>query len=161
MSEILPYRQNVCLLIMNNEQKLFLGERAGFPGVWQFPQGGVSEHGTEAEAVLEEAVEELGANREFFTIIKKLKASHRYDFREIPAYAVGKWRGQEQSFWLLAFHGTDENIDLGKYQREFSTYCWCSVPQVRIRAEALRLPGYLAPLLEFEEYLTSESLDGV
>lgn len=160
MNNTLPYRKNVCLLIMNCEQKLFLGERAGSPGIWQLPQGGVSDHGTEAQAALEEAVEELGADRESFTIIKKLMATHRYDFREPPAYAVGKWRGQEQSFWLLSFNGSDNAIDLGKYQQEFSSYCWCSVSEVRLRAEALRLPGYLAPLLEVEAYLKSEPLEG-
>ena len=153
MNDNLPYRPNVCLLIINKEQKLFLGERFGSEGVWQLPQGGVDAGDTAAVAALREAAEELGAAESYFKIVKQLEATHEYDFRNIPDYAVGKWRGQRQTFWLIEFSGSDEDIDLARHHQEFSSFCWCTPAEVRERAEPVRLPGYLAPLAEFEAFL--------
>jgi putative (di)nucleoside polyphosphate hydrolase len=153
MNNDLPYRPNVCLLIVNKDKKLFLGQRYGFEDVWQFPQGGVDDGDTAASAALREAAEELGADKKHFKIIKQLEATHSYDFRNTPDYAVGKWRGQSQTFWLIEFNGTDGDIDLARYHQEFAAFCWCSAADVREQAEPVRLPGYLAPLEEFEVFL--------
>ncbi len=148
----LPLRPNVCILVFNTKLKLFLGERAGEKGVWQFPQGGVEEGLSTRENVYKELEEELGADRGRFKIIKKLKARHSYEFRRVPPYARGKWRGQRQSFWLVEFIGSDTDIDLARYEPEFSNWRWCTVKQVRRVAEPIRLPGYEPALKEFEKF---------
>ncbi|MCB0311345.1 MAG: NUDIX domain-containing protein [Bdellovibrionales bacterium] len=147
----MPLRPNVCMLVFNENHDLFLGERRGEPGVWQFPQGGVESDYSLEENVLRELEEELGVPRTHFKIVKRLNAQHSYEFDNPPTYAVGKWRGQTQSFWLVRFIGTDNLITLGGESPEFMAWRWCSTDQVRRLAEPKRVPGYEAPLAEVEQ----------
>lgn len=149
----LAYRPNVCLLIINKEGRLFLGERFNESGKWQFPQGGVEENASLEENALREANEELGVEIHLLKIVKKLKTTHKYDFLVIPDYAKGKWRGQDQTFWLLEFLGTDRDIKLDRYHPEFSNYRWCTPEEVRATAESKRMAGYGPALLELEAHL--------
>lgn len=148
----LPHRPNVCMLIYNREKLLFLGERSGEPGVWQFPQGGVEPGLNVEENVVKEVCEELGLDREKFRVHKQLKATHTYDFKKPRDYSGTIWRGQSQTFWLVEFLGIDSDIKLDRYEAEFSAWRWCNVKQVREMAEPKRLPGYQDALKEFEEF---------
>lgn len=149
----LPYRPNVCLLILNDQGKLFLGERFGEPNVWQFPQGGVEGDDTLEASALREASEELGVPIDRFKIIKQLKGNHRYDFSSPRLYGQVMWRGQTQTFWLLQFVGDEREITLSGPEREFESFQWCTVTEVRLQAEQKRRLGYEVVLPEVEEYL--------
>jgi len=153
VSDKLPLRPNVCMLVFNGQHKLFLGERYGEQGLWQFPQGGAEAGFSPEENVLRELEEELGAPGRCFRIIRKLKATNEYEFSEPPEYARGKWRGQSQTFWLVQFCGSDEDLNLNRHEPEFMNWRWCSVEEVMEMAEPKRLPGYLNALKEFENYL--------
>ncbi len=150
----LPYRPNVCMLVVNRERKLFLGERLNCPGIWQFPQGGVEAEFSLEDNVLNELHEELGAPRQRFRIIKKLHATRTYDFEKPPEYAKGRWRGQTQTFWLVEFLGDDHEINLVTAEQELSAFLWCSIDEVKKLAEPQRLKGYLDAIGEVERYLT-------
>ncbi len=161
MAKQLPLRPNVCMLVFNREGKLFLGERAGKGGCWQFPQGGVESQISLEENVFKELGEELGLKRKQIGRLVKLTATHSYDWDKVPGYAKGKWRGQAQTFWLIEFIGEDKNIDLcADEEQELQSWKWCTPEQVRKLAEAKRLPGYEAALLEFEELVREGGLDG-
>jgi putative (di)nucleoside polyphosphate hydrolase len=153
----LPLRPNVCILLCNQAGELLLGERRGEKGIWQFPQGGVEPDSPLEENVIRELHEELGAPKDLFSIVKKLDATHSYDFAKPPAYAAGKWRGQAQTFWLVEFKGKDSDFNLDAHEPEFSGWKWCKPDAVRKMAEPKRLPGYEAPLKEFEEYLRKKT----
>ncbi|MBX7142956.1 MAG: NUDIX domain-containing protein [Oligoflexia bacterium] len=148
--EKLPLRPNVCMLVYNCDHKLFLGERFGEPGVWQFPQGGVDLKVALEESVYRELWEEIGIGRDKLSIIKRCDATHSYEFQDPPGYARGKWRGQSQTFWIVRFEGTDKDISLTQHEQEFMSWRWCSPAEVRVLAEPKRRPGYEAPLKEFE-----------
>lgn len=150
--ESLPYRPNVCMLVFNSELRLFLAERHGHPGVWQFPQGGVERKYSLEENVLRELHEELGAERDLFRIERRCEASHQYDFRNPPEYAIGKWRGQDQSFWLVEFSGNDSDIQLDRFEQELMDWKWCTTDEVRQLAEPRRVKGYAKALVEFEVF---------
>lgn len=147
---ILPLRPNVCLLIRNSENLLFLGERAGHPGHWQFPQGGVEEEMTLEENALSEAHEELGADPSLFRVVTRLNATYEYEWDDPPRYGKEKWRGQKQTFWIMDFLGKDSDIDLENSDKEFMAYRWCTPEEVIKYAHPIRLKGYLAPLKEYE-----------
>lgn len=159
MSESLPYRPNVCLLIINTEGLIFLGERLNQPGVWQFPQGGAEPHLSLEENVYRELFEEVGIGREGVFKLTKLEATHRYDFSAPPSYAIGRWRGQNQTFWLIEYSGDGSDIRLDGEHPEFQSYQWCRLDQVRDIAEPRRLPGYERPLKEVERYIKARSSD--
>ena len=152
----LAYRKNVCILIFKDQNNLWLGERAGEPGVWQFPQGGVEPGFTLEENVLREIEEELGASSSLFKIEKQLKHTHKYDFEKIPEYALGKFRGQEQTFWLVKFTGTDSDINLDNSEHEFQNWCWLDVNGIQLKAEPKRLPGYKGALDEVLSYWSNQ-----
>lgn len=154
--ELLPLRPNVCILLYNSAYDLFIGERRDTPGIWQFPQGGVEAEFSLEENVLRELEEETGAARNLFSVTMKLAATHQYEFQQVPEYAKGKWRGQSQTFWLVRFLGEDSDFRLDRFEPEFTNFCWCSPEAVRARVESRRLPGYLAPLAEFEAWRRSQ-----
>ena len=154
---VLPLRPNVCILLINQDNLLFLGERYQESGHWQFPQGGCEPDFSEESNVLRELNEELGAPPESFDIIKKLQARYDYDWKSPPAYAIGKWRGQSQSFWLVRFSGQDSDIDLNAHEPEFMNWRWCTVEQVKKLAFSRRLKGYLPALEEFKAWLQAQA----
>ncbi|NDC36541.1 MAG: NUDIX domain-containing protein, partial [Proteobacteria bacterium] len=132
----LPYRPNVCMLLYNTAGQLLLGERNQEIGIWQFPQGGAEPGLTLEQNVSKELQEELGLHPEHVEITKRLSATNTYDFVTPPTYAVGRWRGQTQSFWLVKFLGQDSDIKLDRYQpAEFMNWRWCSPQEVRAIAE--------------------------
>jgi putative (di)nucleoside polyphosphate hydrolase len=144
-------RPNVCMLVVNARGKLFLGERLGKPEHWQFPQGGVESGETLRKNVLRELREEIGIRRKHIGKITKLSSRNSYLWKKIPAYAKGKWVGQSQTFWLVEFIGSDEDIDLnGSTEPEFKRWRWCSVNQVKKLAARERIAGYTGALSEFE-----------
>lgn len=154
----LPLRPNVCILVTGGPKssgsgKLILGERHNEKGVWQFPQGGAEPDCSLEENVLREIEEELGISRKHLRIIKKLEATHEYDFENPPDYAVGVWRGQSQTFWLVEFNAPDSEVDLFKHKPEFMNWRWSTAAEVRAQAQPRRVPGYQKPLEEFERYL--------
>lgn len=149
----LLYRPNVCMLVFNQEKKLFLGERFGEPNHWQFPQGGVEPNLTLEENVLKELKEELGATKESFRIIKRLNTTFKYEWVTPPKYATDKWKGQEQTFWLVEYLGNNEELNLERYEQEFMSYRWCDINQVKTMAYPRRLKGYLPALAEYEQFL--------
>lgn len=149
----LPLRPNVCMLIVNTDSKLFLGERYDTPGTWQFPQGGIEDHLSEEENVLRELKEEVGVEAEMLQIIAKLKTRNDYDWKTPPDYAVGRWRGQSQSFWVVKFLGKDEHISLEGQEPEFMAWRWCTIDEVLSLADPIRLDRYRSALLEFSQLI--------
>lgn len=145
------------MLLFNKERKIFLGNRLGEPDVWQLPQGGAEGHLTLEENVIKELSEETGAESHTFEIVKRCQATHRYEFEPVPRRYRDRWRGQEQSFWIVKFLGTDEEITLGS-DPEFSDWRWCTTDEIRQLAEPKRLIGYEEPLREFEDLWQSEKL---
>ena len=157
-SKKLPFRPNVCMLVYNSQGKLFLGERRGEKGHWQFPQGGAESGYTLRENVFRELKEELGLRKRHVGSLKKLRATHQYEWRTPPGYALGRWRGQRQTFWLVEFIGDDGDIDLADFKEpEFRAWRWCSVSEVRRRAARHRRKGYEKPLREFLEFKKSKN----
>lgn len=143
-------RPNVCMLVYNKKGQLFLGERYDKKGHWQFPQGGIEKGKSGKETVVRELWEEIGIRKRSIGRIRRLSAKHSYLWSKIPAYAVGRWVGQTQTFWLVEFIGTDDQIDLTtSADQEFKRWRWCSVTTVRRQAARERRKGYRAALAEF------------
>lgn len=149
----LPYRPNVCMFVLNAENKVFVGERSDHPGAWQLPQGGVETGMSLEENVLKELTEELGAPKETFTILKKLSATHTYDFFNTPPYAINVWRGQAQTYWLVKFTGDESQINLSLYEVEFQSYAWVALQDLERTVEPHRFAGYRKALPEAMSFI--------
>lgn len=146
----LPYRPNVCLIIINSDKKIFIGERLGEDNHWQLPQGGIEE-GSVFDNALREAAEELGAELNKFRVIRTLEAIHEYDFRNPPPYAKDRFRGQRQNFVVLYFTGNEQDINLAGPEAEFQSYRWCTRAEVLNLTYKLRRPAYEMAFKELNE----------
>lgn len=152
---MLPLRPNVCIVLINSDKKIFLGERTGQSNTWQLPQGGVEDGLSLEENVIKELHEETGADENLFKIICKLETTHEYDFRNPPQYAIGKWRGQSQTFWLVQFIGQDCDINLDRFTPEFQGWQWCDIHKVLDITDPIRIAGYAPAIIEVSKILKS------
>ena len=140
MSE-LGYRPCVGVMLVNSEGRVFVGRRIDNRegDWWQMPQGGVDEGEDLKEAALRELAEETGAKAEHVSLIRQTEEPIRYDLPEelIGKLWGGKYRGQEQIWFLARFSGTDDDIDLQAHDpAEFCDWKW---------VEAEQLPDLIVP----------------
>lgn len=130
--EVPIYRPNVAALILNRDNKIFLGERVDSPGSWQIPQGGIKFRQNELprDALWRELQEELGLEdpQKDLTILDEYHGWLRYDFPDWLQAKGGKfakYKGQIQKYFLLRYHGRDDMITLEhKGVKEFQNFRW-------------------------------------
>lgn len=119
-----PYRRGVGIVLLNARGQVFVAERVDTPGAWQMPQGGIDKNETPRIAAMRELHEETGTDKA--RIIGVTRAWLRYD---LPADLQGKawggkYRGQEQKWFLMRFTGVDTDIDIATEHPEFSAWKW-------------------------------------
>ena len=90
------------------------------------PQGGIDKGESPRDAALRELHEETGVPAALVTVEAETAGWVRYD---LPPDLLGKvwkgrYRGQEQKWFLLRFHGTDSDIDIATQHPEFSRWRW-------------------------------------
>lgn len=127
----LPYRPAVGILLLNRDNRVFVGRRIDQTAeTWQMPQGGIDAGETPKEAVLRELAEEVGTAKATF-----LAESREWFNYDLPAELVakvwqGRYRGQTQKWFALRFTGTDQDIDLNAGDPEFSDWRWLVLAEV-------------------------------
>ncbi len=136
------YRDNVGAVLFNRQGRVFVGERAGVPGAWQLPQGGIDAGETPAQAVLRELEEEIG------TAKAEILAEHdewlTYDLPPEIAAKIwgGRYRGQRQRWFALRFLGEDQDIRLDAHAPEFATWRWERLSALPALAVPFKRPIY-------------------
>ena len=123
--KLLPMRTGVGIIVLNNENKVFVGKRKDNPGdKWQMPQGGVDEGEDFITAMRRELIEETSIKN--IKILKELDKTYQY---ELPKNLVGiiwkgKFRGQKQKWFITRFLGEDREINLNTRHQEFIKWKW-------------------------------------
>ncbi len=126
MEKKLPLRIGVGAIVINKENKIFVGKRKDHPNAdkWQMPQGGVNNGEDLLSAMKRELEEETSIKS-----IKILKELDEWTEYELPNYLLGKiwngkYRGQRQKWFILKFVGTDDEINLNTFNPEFIEWKW-------------------------------------
>jgi putative (di)nucleoside polyphosphate hydrolase len=150
----LPYRAGIGAMIINKNKQVFVGQRIDNRSeAWQMPQGGIDLNETERQALMRELYEEVGTNN--FTIIAISKRKYRYDIPEslISKFWQGKYRGQEQKWFLLKFLGEDSEINIHLKNAEFRAWKWVSIEELQEITVPFKRQLYTAILEEFKSFL--------
>ena len=106
-------RKGVGIIVLNKENKVFVGKRRDNPGdKWQMPQGGVDEGEDDFTAMQRELTEETSIKN--IKIIKKIEDIFEYELPEnlVGIIWKGKFRGQKQKWFITRFLGQDSEINL-------------------------------------------------
>ncbi len=123
----LPYRRNVGVMLVNAEGKVFVGQRKDRDqAAWQMPQGGIDDGEKPKDAALRELWEETGVSPELVTIEAKTEDWIAYDLPHdvVPNIWKGRYKGQEQKWFLFRFNGTDDQVNINTDHPEFSRWKW-------------------------------------
>ena len=124
----LPLRIGVGAIVLNSENKIFVGKRADNPiDKWQMPQGGVDKGENFISAMKRELNEETS-----ITNIKILKELDEWFEYELPKKLLGiiwkgKFRGQKQKWFIVRFVGRETEINLKTKHPEFIEWKWVEV----------------------------------
>jgi len=148
----LPYRPCVGLMIVNADGGVFVGQRVDrFKDAWQMPQGGIEEGEDVTTAALRELEEETGITADLVTIEAETDNWLPYDLPHdiVPQIWKGRYRGQEQKWVLVRFHGTDDKINIVQEHQEFSEWTWMAPKDLLASIVPFKREVYAAVLDEF------------
>ena len=149
------YRKGVGILIINDQKNIFVGQRFDKDkSAWQMPQGGIDRGESSIIALKRELAEETGINKNY-KIIRCSNKKYRYD---LPYYLQkklwkGKYKGQEQTWFLLQFKGKDSEINIKTEKPEFKKWKWISKDKLLKIIVPFKKKLYLSVLNEFEREL--------
>ena len=121
----LPMRSGVGIVVLNNQNKVFVGKRKDNPvDKWQMPQGGVDDGEDYLSAMKRELFEETSIKS-----IEVLEEIERFFEYELPKNLIGiiwkgKFRGQKQKWFITKFVGKEKEINLNTKNPEFIEWKW-------------------------------------
>lgn len=152
----LPYRPCVGVVLINNEGKIFAGQRIDSKvAAWQMPQGGIDEGEKPSTAALRELWEETGVSEDLVEKIAKTEDWVTYDLPPELLGKVwgGKYRGQRQKWFLYRFKGSDDDIQIETEHPEFSEWCWIGSEALIASIVPFKRAVYEEVLKEFSKHL--------
>lgn len=154
--EKLPYRPCVGVMVLNAAGEVFVGQRMDRDtDAWQMPQGGVDKGEDPEEAALRELEEETGITRDLVRIEAQTEGWLPYDLPHdlVPNIWKGRYRGQEQKWFLLRFIGTDDQVNIRTEIPEFSSWRWLPPAQMLDGIVPFKRAVYARVIEEFKPYL--------
>lgn len=152
----LPYRRCVGVMLMNAAGDVFVGQRNDrHAEAWQMPQGGVDKGEAPREAALRELWEETGVTADLVQIVAETDNWLTYDLPHdiVPHIWKGKYRGQEQKWFLMRFLGTDDQVNIETDHPEFTSWRWQPVDQLAARIVPFKRKVYEQVLVAFGQHL--------
>ena len=127
----LPLRNGVGIVVLNDKNKVFVAKRIDNPkNFWQMPQGGVDE----GEDFLTAAYRELREETSIINVklIQEIEGTMSY---ELPDHLLGiiwkgKYKGQNQKWFLMRYLGNGSDINIKTENPEFLDWKWIELDQL-------------------------------
>jgi putative (di)nucleoside polyphosphate hydrolase len=152
--ESLPYRPCAGFMLVNRDGLVFVGQRIdpSAHGFWQMPQGGIDKGEDVRAAALRELHEEIGVGPDKVEVVAQGSRPFLYDLPPELLGRVwkGKYRGQEQYWFLGRFLGEDADINLEAHDPpEFNEWRWIEPKQLPELIVPFKRDVYEALVAEF------------
>ena len=150
----LPLRIGVGVIVLNHENKIFVGKRIDNPvDKWQMPQGGVNKNESFLTAMKRELDEETSIKN--IQIIKELDGWFQY---ELPKNLLGiiwkgKFRGQKQKWFVVRFVGKENEINLNTKHPEFIEWKWVEMNELPKIIVDFKRNVYEKLLIELKKFI--------
>ena len=127
----LPLRSSVGIIVLNKDNKVFVAKRNdNQKNYWQMPQGGVDEGEDYLTAAYRELEEETSIKN--VVLIKELDGLISYELPKnlLGVIWKGKYRGQEQKWFVMRFLGKDTEINIKTKHAEFCEWKWIELENI-------------------------------
>ena len=127
----LPLRSGVGIVLLNKDNKVFVAKRIdNQKNFWQMPQGGVDEGEDYLTAAHRELEEETSVKN--VNLVKELNGLMSYELPEnlLGIIWKGKYRGQEQKWFVMKFLGKDTEINIKTENPEFCEWKWIDLENI-------------------------------
>lgn len=155
------FRKCAGIIVFNSAKKVLVCARNDVQEEqWQFPQGGIMENESSAEAALRELYEETSICS--VKLIKTLENPLKYEF---PLSIKQKFQhrgikniGQEM-FWSLAyFYGSENEINLQTKEPEFKAWEWIDIDEAANRIVHFKKQVYEEAILQLKPVMENFSI---
>ena len=138
----LPLRIGVGIILLNHENKVFVGKRIDNPeNFWQMPQGGIDQNENFLQAAKRELEEETGIKS--VKLIKELSGWFEYNLpKNLLGIWKGRYKGQKQKWFVMKFTGRYNEINIKTKNPEFLDWKWIGVSKLPSIAVSFKVDLY-------------------
>ena len=150
----LPLRSGVGIVVLNKDNKVFVAKRIdNQKDFWQMPQGGVDEGENYLNAAYRELEEETSIKN--VDLIKELDGLISYELPKnlLGVIWKGKYRGQEQKWFIMRFLGKDTEINIKTEHPEFCEWKWIDLENITDLVVEFKLHVYVDVKRKVKEIL--------
>ncbi len=150
------YRRGVGVMLLNRDGKVFVGARIdNTDEAWQMPQGGIDIGEEPWATALRELEEETGIAPHLVEKVAACPERLKYDLPRALQGKLwgGKWRGQDQDWYLARFLGTDADVNIATGHPEFREWKWIEPQDLPELIVPFKRDLYRQLLREFADYL--------
>ena len=139
----LPLRKGVGVVLLNNNNQVFVGKRIDNPNdFWQMPQGGIDKDENPLDAAFRELKEETSIKS--VKLIQEIQNEITYNLPDSLLGIIwrGRFKGQTQKWYIMKFLGDDNEIDLKTNHPEFLEWKWINIANITDKVVDFKLHVY-------------------